>query len=266
MKGDKGWIKLHREIMDTKWWLSESFTRAQAWVDLLLLANHTKGHIRRRGIIVEVERGAVGYSEDSFAKRWNWSRGKVRRFFQELIENHSILRKTVQKKTSVSNLIYIINYDAYQASDTENGTEDGRKTVQEQELKELKHERKKDIRDSLRESPPLSFENFIKGTSQNPNFFNQYRDQIKCVAYFIDKFKDTQKDEHPRLRSNQWLFAINNIFYVETAHGSDEINLDECRTIIDAYFKKKYQERCDYHLPHFLSEGVKKNLFYEGLS
>ncbi|WP_051409185.1 hypothetical protein [Syntrophorhabdus aromaticivorans] len=137
---NKGWIKLYRAIADTEFWLSEPFTRSQAWVDLLLLANHKTGHIRKRGILVAVERGQVGCSEDMLAKRWKWSRGKVRRFLAELISlsriTRSISEKTVLKNTSVSSLIYILNYDKYQANGTEDSTEDGRKTVPEQECKE----------------------------------------------------------------------------------------------------------------------------------
>jgi len=171
MKND-GWIRLHRKIMDGPDWLSEAFTRAQAWVDLLLLANHKSRFIRRRGVMVAVDRGMVGYSERELAERWRWSRDKVRRFLMELIERemigrkdaeisisnatksteekkeksvgydlfgvetipktipknqvflHNQTKKTIPKKTSVSNLIYIINYERYQGNNTENHTED----------------------------------------------------------------------------------------------------------------------------------------------
>ena len=66
---NSGWIKLHRQIMDTPEWLSEPFTKGQAWVDLLLLANHKTGFIRKRGILVAVERGQVGFSERVLADR-----------------------------------------------------------------------------------------------------------------------------------------------------------------------------------------------------
>jgi uncharacterized phage protein (TIGR02220 family) len=139
---NKGWIKLHRKIVDNPLWLSEPFTKAQAWVDLLLLANHKDGHIRKRGVLVTVERGQVGYSEEALAERWKWSRGKVRRYVVELARlsqvSRKISKKTVQKKTSVSSFISITNYEAYQMNGTEDGTENGRKTVQEQEEKERK--------------------------------------------------------------------------------------------------------------------------------
>ena len=142
MGNSQGWIRLHRQIMETPEWLAEPFTRGQAWVDLLLLANHDTGFIRKRGILIAVDRGQVGYSEESLAERWQWSRGKVRRYLIELARlsriSHKISEKTVPKKTSVSSLIYIINYDRYQVDSTEGDTEDGRNTVQEQRMKRMK--------------------------------------------------------------------------------------------------------------------------------
>jgi len=128
--------------MDEPEWLAEPFTKGQAWVDLLLLANHETGFIRKRGVLIAVERGQIGYSEETLAERWRWSRGKVRRYIAELTRlsrvSRKISEKTILKNTSVSPLIYIINYDKYQGNDTEGGTENGRKTVQEQRMKRMK--------------------------------------------------------------------------------------------------------------------------------
>ncbi len=80
---ERGYIKLHRRLQENKLWLLDPFTRGQAWVDMLLLANYKEGWIRKRGILVTVNRGQLGWSEVALAKRWKWSRGKVRRFFRE---------------------------------------------------------------------------------------------------------------------------------------------------------------------------------------
>ena len=38
---DKGWIKVHRQLQECWIWLdNDKFTKGQAWVDLLLFANH----------------------------------------------------------------------------------------------------------------------------------------------------------------------------------------------------------------------------------
>jgi hypothetical protein len=57
----RGYIKLWRRLKDSDLWLKEKFTRGQAWVDLLMLANHREGHIRKRGIRIDLKRnGMVG--------------------------------------------------------------------------------------------------------------------------------------------------------------------------------------------------------------
>jgi len=137
---NNGWIKLHRSIMDHPDWLAEPFTRAQAWVDLLLLANHKTGHIRKRGILIEVQRGQVGYSEESLAARWKWSRDKARRFLTRLKALNQITRKPAQQNPNLSSLISIVNYEAYQSSETTNKTTEKQQTIQEQECKECEEE------------------------------------------------------------------------------------------------------------------------------
>ena len=120
----RGYIKLWRKISDNALWTNEPFSRGQAWVDLVGLANHNDGFIRIRGMKVKIKRGQVGWSERRLGERWSWSRGKVRRFINEL--------KTVQQiehqKNNVTSTITIINYDLYQGDGPQNGTTDGPQT------------------------------------------------------------------------------------------------------------------------------------------
>ena len=112
MGNDLGWIKLYRNSFNNRMYFSEPFTRWQAWVDLLLLANHESGSYFIRGIEVFVNRGEVGYGNRELAKRWRWSRGKVEKYlsFLEGKQNSQIVRK----KTNVTTLISIVNYNYYQ--------------------------------------------------------------------------------------------------------------------------------------------------------
>jgi len=107
----EGWIKLHRKIIDNPYYFSEPFTRSQAWVDLLLIANNKPGMFYKRGIRVEVERGQVGYDIETLAHRWKWSRGKVERFISGLEKDSQIVRQ----KNNVTTLISICNYNIYQS-------------------------------------------------------------------------------------------------------------------------------------------------------
>jgi predicted transcriptional regulator len=149
-----GWIKIHRKITACPYWLDEPFTRGQAWVDMLLLANHKHGYIRVQGMRVDIMRGELGMSEVSLSERWKWSRGKVRRFLDELVKDGMIDKKTHEKQDRRKNVITVLNYDKYQSENTSDDTSDdtsdgqaaGQATVQEQEeVKNEKNEKKKKV-------------------------------------------------------------------------------------------------------------------------
>jgi len=155
----RGWIKLYRKLSDNKLWTSEPFTRGQAWADLLMLANHKEDFFYVRGNRVVVQRGQVGWSQLALAKRWSWSRGKVKRFLNEL----EIDQQIVQQNNFVSSVITIINYEHYQGdgqqtvqqTDSER-TADGQQTDinnNDKKEKNVKNDKKEDI---------FSFEDFFE--------------------------------------------------------------------------------------------------------
>jgi len=125
----RGYVKLWRRLQNSSLWKQEKFTRGQAWVDLIMLANHKPGYIRVRGIKVDIDRGQLAHSELTLAKRWKWSRGKVRRFLKELTSNP--VQQIEQQKNNLTSLINIINYDQYQSD----GTTDGHQTVHQTDTK-----------------------------------------------------------------------------------------------------------------------------------
>lgn len=102
-----GWIKLPRSIMDDPIYFAEPFTRAQAWIDLLLLANYADGYFIVRGNRVNVKRGQIGRSQQNLAERWRWSRGKVDRFLTEMEKDGRI----IQQKNRITSLISIVNFE-----------------------------------------------------------------------------------------------------------------------------------------------------------
>ncbi len=113
-----GYILIHRKIFENSLYFAEIFSKIQAWIDLLLIANHSSRKVDIRGNLVIVNRGQVARSENSLAERWRWSRGKVRRFLKILVAEGMI----VQQKTPSITLISIVNYDAYQSNKTTDRT------------------------------------------------------------------------------------------------------------------------------------------------
>ena len=137
----RGFIKLFRRLCAHPLWLGEKFTRGQAWVDLLLLANHKDGFIRVRGVKFTVKRGQCGWSAVKLAERWRWSRGKVIRFLNEL----ETVQQIEQQKNNVTSLISILNYDQHQsdsaASESINGQQTGSKRYTNKNEKNEKNEK-----------------------------------------------------------------------------------------------------------------------------
>lgn len=141
------WAAVQRKLIKSDLWLSEPFTRGQAWVDLILLAAYEPGFIRIRGVKVEYQRGQYATAERFLCERWTWSRGKLRRFLDELETEQQI----VQQKNNASTVLTIVNYNHYQGDGTANGTTDrtadgpqtGQQTVQQtDQIKEVKKEKK----------------------------------------------------------------------------------------------------------------------------
>lgn len=114
-----GYIKLYRQLFENPDYFAEKFSRIQAWIDLLLLANYEESAMYVRGIKMQVGRGQLAKSMDSLAERWRWSRFKVEEYLKELENQQQI---NVQKNNVIS-LITITNYERYQGLETENSDE-----------------------------------------------------------------------------------------------------------------------------------------------
>jgi len=107
-----GWIKIHRSITD-HWLYSEKrvFSKLEAWYDLLLNVNYSDSKTMIKGKLYEVKRGQSIMSLESWGKRWNWDKSKVRRFLN-LLQNDSMFELV---SDNITTQLTICNYDSYQA-------------------------------------------------------------------------------------------------------------------------------------------------------
>lgn len=109
-----GYIKLHRQIWDCPLWEEEHFSKGQAWVDLLLLANHKDHKTLFRGEMVIRKRGEVNRSISFLAKRWKWTRKTVKRFLT-ILERENMVKMSISKRDTI---IQITNYEKFQNDPT----------------------------------------------------------------------------------------------------------------------------------------------------
>lgn len=180
----KGWVSIHRQISDNDLWLSEKFTRGQAWVDMILLANHKDGFVRVRGNKVDLKRGQLGWSKERLAERWQWSRKKVSSFLNELEKEQQI----AQQKSLILSVVTIVNYDKFQENDA---TE---VTTKEQQSAQQKNTNNKD--NNKNNIPPIVPQGteWVEGSL---NEFYQYTppEQFKeiCIAAAEKKKVPTER-------------------------------------------------------------------------
>lgn len=110
---NQGYIKLWRKIKDKSWWLrrTERATWTQAWIDLLLRANHKDAEIIIDEKPYRIPRGSCVISQRKIAKEWKWGIARVNAFFKFLANTEQSIRyKTEHGFTH----IFILNWEKYQ--------------------------------------------------------------------------------------------------------------------------------------------------------
>ena len=121
MSKDKGYIALWRDITEHFLWKDKPFSKAQAWIDLILLANHTTQKVIEGETIQLYERGCIYRSQLQLSKRWGWDRRKVKRFLQTL-ENENMIKYECGTRLT---RIWLVNYEKYQKNGTTDCSTDG---------------------------------------------------------------------------------------------------------------------------------------------
>ena len=116
----QGWIKLHRSIREHWIWQDRPFSRGQAWVDMLLMANHKDNKVLVDGMPRLIRRGQFLTSLEKLGDNWGWDRRKVKRFLVAL-SNDGMLSYEMSRHGTV---VTLINYDNFQGNGTADGTSD----------------------------------------------------------------------------------------------------------------------------------------------
>lgn len=125
----EGWISIHRKIKECVVWdYDEPYTRRDAWIDLLLMANHRDKDTIFDGKKITIKRGQYLTSVRKLAEEWQWGKDKTLKYLRLLEDCEMIVRDADSRRT----LITIVNYDIYQNEDVEQRTVDRQSADSEQ--------------------------------------------------------------------------------------------------------------------------------------
>ena len=149
-----GYIALYRKIQDNFLWKERrEFSKAEAWIDILMEVRWSQ---EPESVVIGNTVLTCHYAEslkslETWARRWNWSKAKVRRVF-DLFQKCSMIE---YKTETVTTRIRVCNYEQYDprrnASETQvkrdrNAIETRSDPEEERkESKNVKKEKKKQI-------------------------------------------------------------------------------------------------------------------------
>jgi len=151
-----GWVKLYRCITENWVWKDKPYSKGQAWMDLILAANHKNNKFPLGDEVITVERGSLITSELKLMERWGWSKTKVRQFLNQLQSDAMIVKKTDRKKTTIS----IVNYGIYQETETTEEPKKDQKKTDERPMKDtnknVKNDKNNISKDIYSDDPDLN--------------------------------------------------------------------------------------------------------------
>lgn len=105
----KSFVPLYRSLQAHWLWQEKPFSKGQAWIDLLMSANHTDKKQMLRGKVVTCKRGDVNLSMLELSKKWGWDRSKVKRFLETLEADGMVTVNATTQRTTIT----IENYSTY---------------------------------------------------------------------------------------------------------------------------------------------------------
>jgi hypothetical protein len=233
----QGAIFLHREITDHWLWKDKPFSKGQAWVDMILLANHTENKVPYNDKVTIISRGEFIRSERFLAMRWGWSKASVHRFLILLKNDSMIDIKSNQKANQIS----ILNYNEYQEIRTKKEPKVNQKRTSSEPVVNLNNNEEECIKNDkniYRTSVKLlktEYDSLIADYGERQ--ISDIIDDLENYIVNTKKGKDPYQEHNLTLRS--WLrkkgAKINGKEDINTGNSEGHIN------VFGEYLAKKYQ-------------------------
>ena len=202
-----GWIKIYRSITD-HWLYSEkrTYSKLEAWYDILLTVNYSDNKAIIKGKIYEVKRGESILSFESWGKRWNWDKSKVRRFFSLLKKDEMIELKC----DSITTHLTVCKYDSYQ----------GERNADETQVKHTRNADEFNIRKKENKEITIpSIDEFLAySVTQIPNI-NKQDVELKYKSWLVNDWC-VNVDGKQRKISNWKTTLLNTLRYLRTDAGN----------------------------------------------
>lgn len=172
-----GWLKVYRTMLDNWLWKGKPFSKGQAWIDMLLIAEPKETKIPYKGEVINCPKGTINRSILSLSERWGWSREKTKVFLKTLQSDGMIHIEATTHRTTVT----LVNYDNFQGQHTTNHTTNRQQTLQQADNRpttDIEYKNNRSVRSSSSELPPPTQNDIFSFAAEN-NLGN-----VDCIQFF----------------------------------------------------------------------------------
>lgn len=183
----KGWIKLQRRIQ-SHWLYQEKrvFSRYEAWLDLLMMANHKERKILIDSKLETVKSGQIITSVRKLCDRFSWSNTKVNSFLKLLEQDEMIAYKSDTKKTVIS----IVNYGVYHNEETAETTHKHNGNISEAHQKHTN----KNVKECIKN---------VKKKERRKQAYDETSVYYQLATFFFEQIKSNNPD-HREPNFQRW--------------------------------------------------------------
>ncbi|HHB6461380.1 TPA: DnaD domain protein [Staphylococcus aureus] len=269
-----GWISIDRSIQN-HWLFKEkrTFSKFEAWIYLLMEANHSKAKVPIGNQIVTVERGQRLTSILTLSDLFNWSRFKVKTFL-DLLESDGMLEV---KTTSKYTLITIVNYDFYQSEQGRNQHQNDIKPTSKQHQSNINPTSKQHQTNTNNNDNKDNNEKNVNNEKKKAAAFDFFQDNgfgfitpynLDDLNYYLDSFendsdeivtaslkiaKDRNKVTWGYAKSilNTWLNA--NLKSIEQVRAFEKQQIESKKQTYKSHVKQSKEK-----MPKWLTDGTRE--------
>ena len=235
-----GWISLHRKILENPILnRSRVYSNFEAWIWLLLKANHKDNKFMLGSELVKVKKGDMITSQKKLCKQFRWGNTKLRNFLKVLQKDGMIALESTTQATYIS----ICNYESYQDSQISNKTQT--------KPKQHTHNTRTKTNNNVNKD-------------NNVNNVNKIKVHTKRITYILNNKKYLEKYGKPLLQAfvDYWTEqSVNGIkmrYQKEKAFDIDRRLQTWAKNDYDGYYKKHKEDRINKEQDEYYRRNAEK--------
>jgi hypothetical protein len=229
---------------------SRVYSNFEAWIWLLLRANHKDNKFMLGTDLITVKKGSMVTSQKKLCRQFRWGSTKLRNFLKVLEKDKMLLLKTNTQSTHIT----ICNYDTYQDSQTANNTQTKRK----QNANNTRTKTNNNVNNDNNVNKKIIYNDFID-LLENKTYLEKFGFDMldEFVDYWTEKTLDGKKYKF-QLEKTFEIPRRLNTWSKQDFKGTYKKHKEEiARKIDDEYYRKKAEDAVPYKDVKFQREEVK---------